>query len=122
MLLCFHFMGSRYYEHKLIKQNSIELRDYQINLANEAKDKNSLIVLPTGLGKTTIALQILANILSQNKGGILLLAPTRVLVNQHFDGTLNYFHPLAFFADTSDNESYNFKEMLQQEDLSLIHI
>jgi len=78
-------MGSNYYEHKLIKPNSIELRDYQTNLANDAKGENSLIVLPTGLGKTTIALQIMAYILSQNKGGVLFLAPTRVLVNQHYD-------------------------------------
>ena len=78
-------MGSGYYEHKLIKPHSIELRDYQTNLANDAKTKNSLIVLPTGLGKTTIALQIMADVLSKNKGGILFLAPTRVLVNQHFD-------------------------------------
>jgi len=78
-------MGSEFYEHKLIKPDSVELRDYQINLANEAKNENSLVVLPTGLGKTTIALQIMAHVLSQNKGGVLLLAPTRVLVNQHFD-------------------------------------
>ena len=85
MLLSSQLMGSEYYEHKLIKPNSIELRDYQVNLANEAKNENSLVVLPTGLGKTTIALQIMAHVLSQNKGGVLLLAPTRVLVNQHFD-------------------------------------
>ena len=78
-------MGMNFYEHKLIKPNSIELRDYQTNLANDAKNENSLVVLPTGLGKTTIALQIMAHILSQNKGGVLFLAPTRVLVNQHFD-------------------------------------
>ena len=85
MLVSSQLMGSEYYEHKLIKPNSIELRDYQVNLANEAKNENSLVVLPTGLGKTTIALQIMAHVLSQNKGGVLLLAPTRVLVNQHFD-------------------------------------
>ena len=85
MFLSFQLMGSEYYKHKLIKPNSIESRDYQVNLANDAKNENSLVVLPTGLGKTTIALQIMAHILSQNKGGVLLLAPTRVLVNQHFD-------------------------------------
>ena len=47
MLLCSHFMGSGYYEHKLIKPDSIELRDYQTNLANDAKNENSLVVLPT---------------------------------------------------------------------------
>ena len=78
-------MGSDYLKHKLIKPNSIELRDYQTNLSNDAKNENSLVVLPTGLGKTTIALQIMAHVLSQNKGGVLFLAPTRVLVNQHYD-------------------------------------
>ncbi len=78
-------MGSDFFEHKLIKPNSIELRDYQTNLSDDAKNENSLVVLPTGLGKTTIALQIMAYVLSQNKGGVLFLAPTRVLVNQHYD-------------------------------------
>ena len=46
-------------EHKLIKPNSIEIREYQTNLANDVKNQNCLIVLPTGLGKTTIALQVI---------------------------------------------------------------
>ena len=78
-------MDLDYFQHNLIKPNSIELRDYQTNLANNAKNENSLVVLPTGLGKTTIALQVMAHVLSQNKGGILFLAPTRVLVNQHYN-------------------------------------
>lgn len=38
------------------------------------------------------------------------------LINQHFDGTLNYISPLAFTADSSDNDTYTFKQMLQQPD------
>ena len=78
-------MGLDYFQHDLIKPNSIELRDYQTNLADNAKNENSLVVLPTGLGKTTIALQVMAHVLSDIKGGVLFLAPTRVLVNQHYD-------------------------------------
>ena len=52
-------MVSEYLEDSLVKPNSIEMRDYQISLASQAKTQNSLIVLPTGLGKTTIALQVL---------------------------------------------------------------
>ena len=74
-----------YIEDDLVKPNSIEVRDYQVSLARQAKNRNSLVVLPTGLGKTTIALQVILDILSQKKGGILFLAPTRVLVNQHFE-------------------------------------
>ena len=75
----------KYLSHKFIKPNSVELRDYQINLADGAKKENSLIVLPTGLGKTTIALQVTADYLQKATGGVLFLAPTRVLVNQHYE-------------------------------------
>ena len=78
-------MVIEYLSGKLVKPNSIEKRDYQVSLADQAKTQNSLIVLPTGLGKTTIALEVILDILSQKKGGVLFLAPTRVLVNQHFE-------------------------------------
>jgi Fanconi anemia group M protein len=69
---------------KYIKKNSIEKRDYQVNLANQAMKDNCIVVLPTGLGKTAIALQVISEYLSKGKG-VLFLAPTRVLVNQHFE-------------------------------------
>jgi len=75
----------KYLSHKFIKPDSIESRDYQINLADDAKKENSLVVLPTGLGKTTIALQVIADYLQKGTGGVLFLAPTRVLVNQHYE-------------------------------------
>ena len=74
-----------YIEKKYIQKNSVEKRDYQINLANQAMIENCIVVLPTGLGKTTIALHVITEYLSKESGGILFLAPTRVLVNQHFD-------------------------------------
>ena len=69
---------------KYIKKNSIEKRDYQVNLAEQAIQENCIVVLPTGLGKTTIALQVISEYLSKGMG-VLFLAPTRVLVNQHFE-------------------------------------
>lgn len=78
-------MVSKYIEHKLIKKDSIEYREYQINLANQAIKENCLVVLPTGLGKTTVALQVIAEFLSKNTGGVLFLAPTRVLAHQHYE-------------------------------------
>ncbi len=63
----------------------MESREYQIALANQAKSENCLVVLPTGLGKTTVALHVIAEYLSQGKGGVLFLAPTRVLTNQHYE-------------------------------------
>ena len=78
-------MSSEYLEHRFLKKNTIENRDYQVNLANQAKSENCLIVLPTGLGKTAVALQVIADFLSKGTGGILFLAPTRVLANQHYE-------------------------------------
>ena len=72
-------------ERKYIKNNSIEKRDYQVNLANQAIDENCIVVLPTGLGKTAVAAQVIAEFLSKGDGGSLFLAPTRVLVNQHYE-------------------------------------
>ncbi len=78
-------MSSEYLEHRFLKKNSIESRDYQVNLANQAKSENCLVVLPTGLGKTAVALQVIAEYLSKGTGGILFLAPTRVLAHQHYE-------------------------------------
>ncbi len=78
-------MVSQYIEHELIKKDSIEYREYQINLANQAIRENCLVVLPTGLGKTAVALQVIADFLSKRTGGVLFLAPTRVLAHQHYE-------------------------------------
>lgn len=68
---------------KYIKSDSIEKRDFQINIARSASNKNTLVVLPTGLGKTIIALLLIANELEKKDKKILFLAPTKPLVIQH---------------------------------------
>jgi ERCC4-related helicase len=78
-------LTDKYFDHKFIRKNTLEYRDYQVNLANQAKLENCLVVLPTGLGKTAVALQVIAEYLSRGTGGVLFLAPTRVLANQHFE-------------------------------------
>jgi len=78
-------MSTLFVEKKYVRADSIENRDYQVNLANQAVKENCIVVLPTGLGKTTIALHAIAEYLSKGTGGVLFLAPTRVLVNQHYE-------------------------------------
>lgn len=78
-------MTQEFIEKKFVEKNAIEKRDYQVNLANQAINENCIVVLPTGLGKTAVALQVIAEFLSRGKGGVLFLAPTRVLVNQHYE-------------------------------------
>ena len=69
--------------HPMIKPNSLEERAYQVELASISVKQNTLAVLPTGLGKTAIALLVVADFLNRPNSQCLVLAPTRVLVHQH---------------------------------------
>jgi Fanconi anemia group M protein len=42
-----------------------------------------MVVLPTGMGKTIVALLVIAEVLEGGKGKVLLMAPTKPLVEQH---------------------------------------
>lgn len=68
---------------ELVKEDKIESRAYQEVISASAAEENTLVVLPTGLGKTIIAVKVAGYKLSMNKGKILILAPTKPLVNQH---------------------------------------
>lgn len=70
-------------QHPLIEEESIEEREYQVNLAEVALNHPSLIVLPTGMGKTVIALLVIADVLKDKGGKVVFLAPTKPLVEQH---------------------------------------
>ena len=64
--------------------SGIELREYQSTIAKSALLSNTLVVLPTGLGKTIVALLVAAERLSRFPGGkVVVLAPTKPLVLQH---------------------------------------
>jgi len=59
-------------------------RDYQRAIFETAKANNTLVVLPTGLGKTLIALMLaVQRIEKYPTKKVLFLAPTRPLVEQH---------------------------------------
>lgn len=67
---------------------NIKPREYQQKIFETAKKDNTLIVLPTGLGKTLIGLMLSIERIKEFPGKkILFLAPTKPLVEQH----LNYF-------------------------------
>ena len=64
----------------------IKPRKYQQDIYETCKDKNCLVVLPTGIGKTLIALML--SIYTQKKfpgKKTLFLAPTKPLAEQHLD-------------------------------------
>ena len=70
-------------EHELIRPSSIEQRDYQTNIAAAAIKESTLVVLPTGMGKTIVALIVIAETLLRKPGKVLFMAPTKPLVEQH---------------------------------------
>ena len=75
---------TRYVEHPIIWNRSIELRSYQKNIADSAQHRNTMVILPTALGKTVISLLVCADILYNYRDKrILVMAPTRPLVSQH---------------------------------------
>ncbi len=72
---------SSFLEHPHLLPQTVEKRLFQLDLAATALKASSLIVVPTGLGKTVIALMVL--LARMDKGRILFLAPTKPLVEQH---------------------------------------
>ncbi|MEK6850192.1 MAG: DEAD/DEAH box helicase [Nanoarchaeota archaeon] len=77
---------------------NIQPREYQQKIFETTKNHNTLVVLPTGLGKTLIALLLaIEKKKSFPLSKILFLAPTKPLVEQHYE----YFkkHLPELFAD-----------------------
>lgn len=64
-----------------IAEGKVEERRYQTSMVSRCLDRNTLLILPTGLGKTIVALRLAAEFL--DRGKILILAPTKPLVDQH---------------------------------------
>ena len=64
--------------------SDLQAREYQKKIADVAASTNTLVVLPTGLGKTIIAIMVTAKVLEQSSTSkVIVLAPTRPLVLQH---------------------------------------
>lgn len=67
---------------RTIAPQGVEARPYQEAIAQACAGQNSLVVLPTGLGKTVVAAKVMGRHLAQGER-VLVLAPTRPLVDQH---------------------------------------
>jgi ERCC4-related helicase len=70
-------------------------RDYQQKIFETCKEKNCLVVLPTGLGKTLIAIMLTIERMKQFPGEkVLFLAPTKPLAEQHLTTFKKYLPEL----------------------------
>ena len=74
-----------YIEHPFIRKDSIEARLYQQLLAGDVLKKgNAMIVAPTALGKTIVAVLVASDRLEKVKNSkILILSPSKPLAIQH---------------------------------------
>src|SRR3989344_9001240 len=63
---------------------NISPREYQLKILETCAKKNCLVVLPTGLGKTLIALMLVIQRMKEFPGEkVVFLAPTKPLAEQH---------------------------------------
>ncbi|NJF25004.1 DEAD/DEAH box helicase [Thermococcus sp. Bubb.Bath] len=76
---------------KYLRRDLIEPRVYQEVIYAKCKERNCLVVLPTGLGKTLIAMLIADYRLSKYGGKVLMLAPTKPLAVQHAESFKRLF-------------------------------
>lgn len=100
--------------------SSITPRDYQSNILKTCIEKNCLVVLPTGLGKTLIALMLTVERMKKFPGEkVVFLAPTKPLVEQHlrfFSKNLSeLFGDMQLF--TGDVNANKRKEIWQTADI-----
>ncbi|MCX6798711.1 MAG: DEAD/DEAH box helicase [Candidatus Diapherotrites archaeon] len=74
-----------FFEHPLVKPRTVEARPYQLGIAQRAmQGGNSLVVAPTALGKTIVAVIVAAQVLEKTpESKVLFLAPTKPLCQQH---------------------------------------
>jgi ERCC4-related helicase len=81
-------------EHPYLRPGAIRALPFQLDMARIGLDEDLLVVLPTGLGKTVIAALLAAEVLRRDPGKVLVLAPTRPLVQQHADAFARWLIPL----------------------------
>ncbi|CAH8451363.1 unnamed protein product [Schistosoma turkestanicum] len=71
------------------------MRKYQLNIIEQCLYKNTLVCLPTGLGKTFIAAVVMYNFFRWYPAGrFVFMAPTRPLVTQQFISCSEFIGPL----------------------------
>lgn len=95
-------------------------REYQQKIFETCNKKNCLVVLPTGLGKTLIALMLTIERMKSHPGEkVVMLAPTKPLVEQHLISFKKYLPEL--FADiqmfTGTINAKNRKKIWQTADI-----
>lgn len=85
------------------------IREYQLKIAEAALYQNTLVCLPTGLGKTFIASVVMYNFYRWYPSGkIVFMAPTKPLVAQQIEACYKVMGiPQAHMAELTGNKSWH---------------
>ena len=82
----------------LIVKGSIEYREYQDSLKlSILENGNTLLVAPTALGKTIVALLCAVERLSDPNSKVIFLSPTKPLAQQHMHTFSNFLELNSFY-------------------------
>lgn len=98
-------------------KDSLDLRMYQQTILGTAQKYNTLVVIPTGLGKTMVAVALSS--LLYEKGKILVMAPTKPLCEQHRKTFTKYFNSKPGEMITITGETSPAKRKDQWEKVSI---
>lgn len=99
---------------------NISPRGYQKTILETCKEKSCLVILPTGIGKTLIALMLTIERMNQfPEQKILFLAPTRPLAEQHLDYFKKHLPELYATMElfTGKTEAKKREELWQNADI-----
>jgi ERCC4-related helicase len=106
--------------HELLRRDAVEERAYQVNIARACLEHSTLVVLPTGMGKTVIAAMVIAEVLRRKGGRVLLLAPTKPLVEQHAASLRNILIVERIALFTGEATSPEERELLWRENKVIV--
>ncbi len=85
----------RFIVHPMVRPGTIRARSYQLAMAQQSLRASTLIVLPTGLGKTVIAALVAAEFLHRDPHDkIVFVAPTKPLADQHAQRFATFLQPV----------------------------
>ncbi len=81
--------AEQFLSHPLIKKDLIVRREYQEKIFVNCLNHNALVIIPTGLGKTIVAIMLAVHrLVEKSESKVIFLAPTKPLVNQHYKSFL----------------------------------
>ncbi|MEM3363950.1 MAG: helicase-related protein [Candidatus Micrarchaeia archaeon] len=97
-------------------REGVEPRKYQKEIAESAlRHGNTLVVLPTGMGKTLIAVLVIER--KVQEGAVLFLAPTKPLVSQHLKTIRDLLPGVDAIAITGEMGKNARKELWKSHDI-----